>query len=81
MLRYSTSNARKHLGEIVNKVRFEHIIVSIGRHDKDEVLIVPKPEFAEDVPVTHMNAQSPSFQFLRGEPDIYSIGDLKKRYV
>lgn len=82
MVHYSTTEARKHLNEIINRVSFEKIIISVGRHNKKEVLIIPKPEIAEDdLPITNINTASSSFDFLKDEPDIYSIKDLKKRYV
>jgi len=81
MIHYSTTEARKHFSEIINRVRFEHIIIAVGRHKKGEVLIVPKPELDEKLPVSAINAGSPSFSFLAKEPDLYSIDDLKKRYV
>lgn len=81
MIHYSTTQARKHFSEIVNKVKYEKIVISVGRHNVQEVLIVPKPDLAEDLPVSEMNAQSESFKFLKDEPDIYSFKDLKKRYV
>ena len=81
MLRYSSSDARKNFSELVNRVRFEKIIIAIGRHDKDEVLLIPKPEIDEEIPVSEMNAASSSFDFLNDEPNLYSLKDLKKRYV
>lgn len=81
MIRYSTTEARKHFSDILNKVRYEKIIVAIGRHDKEEVLMVPKPDLNEDLPISQMNAASTSFDFLQQEPDLYSLKDLKKRYV
>lgn len=81
MIHYSTTEARKHFSEIVDRVKYEKIIISVGRHDKQEVLIVPKPELSEDLPISEINAQSGSFKFLEDEPDLYSLKDLKKRYV
>lgn len=82
MLRYSTTEARKHFSEIINKVKYEKIIVAVGRHNKNDVLIVPQPDIdTDDVPVSLMNAQSASFNFLAEEPDLYAFDDLKKRYV
>jgi len=81
MKHYDTSEARKHLNEIVNKVRYQKAIISIGRRGKSEVLVVPAPEPEEDLPVSEINAKSPSFDFLENEPDLYSLHDLKKRYV
>lgn len=81
MRHYTTTEARKHLGEIVNQVKYQKIIISIGRRDEEEVLMVPKVTLDESLPMSEMNAQSASFQFLEEEPDIYSLKDLKKRYV
>ncbi len=80
MLHYTTTEARKHLGEIVNRVKYQKIIVSIGKKN-EEVLIVPRAEFQGDLPISEINAGSPSFAFLEEEPEIYSLKDLKKRYV
>ncbi|MEK9159760.1 MAG: hypothetical protein AAB383_03440 [Patescibacteria group bacterium] len=81
MKHYSTTEARKHLSEIVSQVKYQKIIISIGRHDEEEVLVVPKMELGESLPISEMNAASPSFNFLEDEPDLYSLDDLKKRYV
>ena len=82
MLHYNTSDARKRLNEIVNKVKYQKVIISLGRRGQGEVLIVPKPEFDEkEIPITEINSNSDSFSFLKDEPDIYTLKDLKKRYV
>jgi PHD/YefM family antitoxin component YafN of YafNO toxin-antitoxin module len=81
MKHYTTTEARKHLSEIVSQVRYQKIIVSIGRRDEEEVLVIPKVTLDESLPISEMNAQSESFQFLEDEPDIYSMKDLQKRYV
>ena len=81
MIYYTTSEARKRLNEIVNRVKYQKVIISIGRRGKAEVLIVPTPELEEGLPVSRINAQSPSFDFLKDEPDVYSFHDIKKRYV
>lgn len=81
MRHYTTTEARKHLSEIVNQVRYQKVIISIGRRDEEEVLMVPKFTLEESLPITEMNTQSTSFEFLDEEPDLYSLQDLKKRYV
>lgn len=81
MKHYTTTEARKHLSEIVNQVRYQKIIISIGRREEEEVLIVPKLTLDEALPISEMNASSSSFDFLEDEPEIYSLKDLKKRYV
>ncbi len=81
MNHYSTTEARKKLSQIVNQVKYGKIIISIGRRDEEEVWVVPKPERVETLPISEINATSPSFNFLEDEPDLYSSQDLKKRYV
>lgn len=81
MIHYSTAEARKHFSEIINRVKYEKIIIAIGRWKKDEVLVIPKPDLEEEIPTSAMNAASPSFNFLESEPDLYSLKDLKRRYV
>lgn len=81
MKHYTTTEARKHLSAIVNQVRYQKITISIGRRDEEEVLVIPKWTMDESLPISEINAQSQSFQFLEDEPDLYSLEDLKRRYV
>lgn len=81
MLHYNTSDARKHLNEIVNKVKYQKVVISLGRHGKAEVLVVPYLKPDEELPISQMNAESESFKFLKDEPDLYTFDDVKKRYV
>ncbi len=37
-----------------------------------------KLQLQEKIPVTEINVQSPSFDFLNDEPDLYSRRELKK---
>lgn len=78
---YTTTEARKNLSKIVNQVHYQKVVVSIGRRNEEEVLLIPKLSVDESIPVSEMNAGSPSFAFLEEEPDLYSLADLKKRYV
>jgi hypothetical protein len=38
-------------------------------------------EMSPDLPMTEANMMLGGFDFLKNEPDIYSVEDLKKRYV
>lgn len=38
-------------------------------------------EMSEELPITEINAELGGFDFLEEEPDLYSIEDLKKKYV
>ena len=83
MVTLSTTDARKQFANIIQKVSFNSEAVAIGRRDHAEVIIIPYPqELRPDVSeITNVNANSSSFGFLRDEPDLYSITDLKKCYA
>jgi hypothetical protein len=83
MKKYTTSEARKQLAHIVNVVVYKNEVIGIGRRDKTEALIIKYPEnINQDLTVeTNINANSSSFDFLDAEPDVYSLNDLKKKYV
>lgn len=79
----TTTEARKKIADLVNHVRETGEAFAIGRRNKPEVLVVKFPTAynASFNEITNVNAQSESFAFLEDEPDIYSLADLKKRYV
>lgn len=79
----STTEARKNIKTLVDLVRETGAVYAIGRRDKPEVLLIkfPRDYNKELNEITNMNAYSESFAFLEGEPDIYSIDDLKKKYA
>ncbi len=78
---YSISDGRKKLGDLVNQVKFQHKAIGLGHNGKAEVLIVSLPSQCGDEPINEINAASESFHFLEDEPDLYSVDDLKERYV
>jgi prevent-host-death family protein len=85
--------ARQNLGSIMNEVSFTGDEFIIERAGKPMAVIVSINKFyamkknienidmSEDLPMTEINAQLGGFDFLKEEPDLYSIEDLKKRYV
>lgn len=77
---YSTTELRANLSDIVNTVHYQKKIVAVGRNKKAEVFIVPAPEEYE-VDLTEVNSASSSFDFLAEEPDLYTVNDLKVKYV
>lgn len=81
MRHYTTTEARKNLSKIVNEVKYKKIIIAVGRRGEEEVLIIPKPDLNEELQISEINSASSSFDFLEDEPDLYSLDDLKKRYV
>ena len=81
MKNYTNTEARKNLSKIIKEVYYKKVIISVGKPNSEQVYIVPKPDLDEALPISQMNESSPSFDFLDDEPEIYSLNDLKKRYV
>ena len=83
MKQLSTTQIRDHISEVIDEVRYRGEVFAIGRRDKMEALIFKYPEYMNQKlsELTNFNANSSSFDFLEGEPDIYSRKDLKKNYV
>ncbi len=78
-----TTQARKHLSALIDRVRFSHESVAIGRRDKAEALLIKFPGLMNTQvdEWTNINQQGGGFDFLQKEPDIYSLDDVKKSYV
>ena len=79
----TTTNARKNIGTIVNRVKYHGEIFAIGRRNSIDALLIQFPEiYNEDVnEITNVNAHSKSFDFLANDPELYSTSDVKKKYV
>ena len=79
----STTNARKSMKEIVNRARYRGEVFAIGRRNAIDAVLIGFPQVynAEVNDITNVNAYSRSFDFLREEPDLYSVSDLKKQYA
>jgi ribosome-interacting GTPase 1 len=79
----TTTNARKKIKEIVNRARYRGEVFAIGRRNEIDAVLIGFPQAYNDSlsDITNVNAYSKSFDFLAKEPDIYSIADLKRRYV
>jgi hypothetical protein len=76
----TTTNLRREISSVVNRVRDTGEVFGIGRRDAVEVLVIPFPaayrKNANDI--TNINAYSRSFDFLADEPELYSRNDVKK---
>ena len=79
----SATLMRKHISEIISNVKYNDQIFGIGRRNKIEAVIMKYPENLNKKvsEIVNVNANSSSFDFLKNEPDIYEIKDLKKKYV
>jgi len=79
----TTTNARKNISEIINRVKMRGEVFGIGRRNSIDALIIQFPSaYNKDLnDITNINALSHSFDFLQDEPELYSVSDLKKKYV
>ncbi len=79
----TTTNARKHIKNIVDRVKYRGEVFGIGRRDSIDVVVLKFPEMynAAVNNITNINTYSKSFDFLKDEPELYSVSDLKKRYA
>ena len=79
----STTNARKHIRDIINRVKYFGDVFAIGRRESIDALLIQFPEvYNKNVnDITNVNTFSKSFDFLAKEREMYSISDLKKKYV
>lgn len=73
---YSITEARKQLGELVNRVKYQHAVIAVGQHGDPDVLLIPN-DTAGEPPLTAMAAASGSLAFLAEEPDLYSLKDIR----
>ncbi|MFZ2303962.1 MAG: hypothetical protein WAV98_04225 [Minisyncoccia bacterium] len=79
----SSTTMRKDIAEIINAVKYTGQVFCVGRRNKIEAIIMKYPEHinADLTEITNINVGSTSFDFLKNEPNLYSIKDLKKRYA
>lgn len=79
----TTTEMRKNIAAYIGGIRRKGGLLGIGRRDKIEVVIMKYPEVLNDKlnEITNINANSRAFDFLSDEPDLYTVNDLKKRYV
>ena len=74
---------RNNISSLLDAVTHRGQVVGIGRRNKIEAIVLKWPSHHNSKldEVTNVNANSASFEFLGDEPDLYSIEDLRKRYV
>lgn len=79
----TTTNARKNICKILNRVKYAGEVFGIGRRNSVDAILMrfPTAYNAELDEITNINGTSMSFDFLAQEPEIYSLSDLKKKYV
>ena len=76
----STSKARMHIGNIVDDIRENNSVVGLTRHNIIDAVIIkfPKEYRSNFSEVSNMNLYGGSFDFLKNEPALYSLKDVKK---
>ena len=79
----SSTDARKHISTLFNEVREMGEVFAVGRRSNLEVLIMkfPSQYNSKLSDITNVNSYSRSFDFLAKESELYSLEDLKKRYL
>jgi predicted RNA-binding protein with EMAP domain len=79
----STTYIRKNIKEIIDLVKYTGEVIAIGRHDSIDALLIQNPTSynSELSEITNISAYSKSFDFLKEEPDLYSVKDIKEKYV
>ncbi len=79
----TTTKVRRNIAGFVEQIKRENSVIGIGRRNKIEVVVMKYPENINPklTEITNINANSSSFDFLKDDPELYSVKDLKKRYV
>ena len=79
----TTTSARKHIKSIIDRVKYRGEVFGIGRRSSIDAVVLKFPDVYNVAvnDITNVNAYSKSFDFLKNEPDLYSVSDVKKRYA
>ena len=79
MKQMSSTNTRKNISIIIDHVKNTGEPFIVSRQGRPEVMIVKMPvNFNKELDeITNFSAYSSSFDFLKDEPDLYSINDIK----
>ena len=83
MQTYSITDARKKLGELVKRARYGREVIALGNHGKAKVYLVSISLGEEAHDVTHIARAaeaSGSFDFLKNEPELYTLDDAIEVY-
>ncbi|MFT5179896.1 MAG: hypothetical protein ACI9GH_000265 [Candidatus Paceibacteria bacterium] len=75
----SIEEAQKNIDKLIKYVNETNDTVIVGKKGSGEALLSKIPNNSDKE--TNIGAFFGAFDFLNDEPDIYTIDDLKKRYV
>jgi len=75
----TTTEARKRIRDIIDRVKYSGEVFGIGRRNSIDAVVIQFPgAYSKHVnDITNINAYSKSFDFLKHEPELYSHADLK----
>src|SRR3989339_1251671 len=78
----TTTEARKNIKQVIDRVKMHGEVFGIGRRNSIDAIVIQFPNhYNKNLnEITNINALSRSFDFLNEEPDLYSVADLKKSY-
>ena len=78
----TTTKARENIKQIIDRVKYRGEVFGIVRRNSIDAIVIQFPETynRNSNDITNINTYSKSFDFLKDEPDLYSVSDLKKRY-
>ncbi len=79
----TTTEVRKQIKTIVDRVKYRGEIFAIGRRNSMDALVIGFPDTfnKEANDITNINAHSKSFDFLNDEPELYSLSDIKEKHA
>lgn len=78
----STTDARKKMSDVVDEVSQKGAPVFLTRNNKLEAILRrPTAEEIETYELMWLAQQEGNFDFLDGEPDLYTVDDLVETYV
>ena len=79
----STTNLRANISEVIDAVTHKGMVFGVGRRNKVEAYIIPAPQNSNSDldDITNFVANSPSYDFLEKEPDLYTLEDCEEVFV
>ncbi|MEK7175225.1 MAG: hypothetical protein AAB693_00240 [Patescibacteria group bacterium] len=77
------TDTRNNIKTLIDRVKYRGEIFGIGRRNSIDAILIQFPaNYNENLnDVSNINANSKSFDFLKDEPDLYNLSDLKKIYA
>ena len=79
----SITNTRNNIKTLIDRVKYNGESFAIGRRNSIDAIVIAFPSnYNKNLnDITNINTNSGSFNFLKNEPNIYSVNDIKKLYA